>query len=94
MPQLLPQNSTLVPNTCNPQKAVAIISEYINKYHCESINIDISFMNVLDACYVSTMCSTVHYIKYPEGRINWKISSESVRDFNKKLELGNTSYEY
>ena len=56
------------------------------------MSVDISFMNVLDACYVSTMCSTKHFIKYPEGKINWIISSELVRDFNKHLELGNSDY--
>ena len=56
------------------------------------MTVDISFMNVLDACYVSTLCSTKHYIKYPQGKINWKISSELIREFNKDLELGNTDY--
>jgi len=50
-------------------------------------------MNILDACYVSTICSAKHYIKYPEGKIKWKISSELVKEFNSRLELGNTDYE-
>ena len=54
--------------------------------------VDISCMNILDACYVSTTCSTKHYIKYPEGKINWKISSDLVKTFCKDLELGNITY--
>ncbi len=92
MLQLLPQSSTIIPNTTNPKEAVNFINEYIEKYHCKSMSVDISFMNVLDACYVSTMCSAKHYIKYPDGRINWKISSELIREFNESLELGNNSY--
>lgn len=92
MLQLLPKSDTLAPNSTNPNEAVAYINSYIEKYHCENMNIDISFMNILDACYVSTMCSTTHFIKYPNGKINWKISSDLVREFNKSLELGNSEY--
>ena len=92
MLQLLPKSDTLTPNSTNPTEAVAYINSYIEKYHCENMNIDISFMNIVDACYVSTMCSTTHFIKYPNGKINWKISSDLVREFNKSLELGNSEY--
>ena len=88
----LPQTDIIIPNTKNPAKAVEYINSYIDKAKCENMSVDISYMNVLDACYVSTMCSTNHYIKYPEGKINWIISSELIKDFNKNLELGNMSY--
>lgn len=92
MLQLLPNSDTLTPNTTTPQDTVDYISSYIDKYHCENMSVDISFMNILDACYVTTLCSTKHYIKYPNGRINWHVSSDLVREFNKSLELGNVSY--
>lgn len=92
MLQLLPQNDIVTPNTQIPSEAVEFINSYIDNYHCENMTVDISFMNVLDACYVSTLCSTKHYIKYPDGKINWKISSELIREFNKDLELGNSNY--
>lgn len=92
MLQLLPQNDIVTPNTQTPSEAVDYINSYIDNYHCENMTVDISFMNVLDACYVSTLCSTKHYIKYPQGKINWKISSELVREFNRDLELGNCDY--
>lgn len=94
MLQLLPNSEKLTPKTTNPQEAVDFINSYIEKYHCETMDVDISFMNILDACYVSTMCSTKHYIKYPEGKINWKVSSDLVREFNKDLELGNNNYNF
>lgn len=92
MLQLLPKSDTLTPHTTNPKEAVAFINNYIEKYHCETMSVDLSFMNVLDACYVSTLCSTKHYIKYPDGKINWKISSESVKQLLKNLKLGNTEF--
>ena len=57
------------------------------------MSVDISFMNILDACHVSTICSAKHYVKYPDGKIKWKISSERVKEFNSRLELGNADYE-
>ncbi len=92
MLQLLPQSEVVSPNTTNPTEAVEFINSYINEHHCEHMDIDISFMNILDSCYVSTLCSANHFIKYPNGKINWKISSELVREFNRDLELGNCEY--
>ena len=89
----LPQLSeTLVLNSVNPTENIEYINSYIDKNSCENLSVDISFMNVIDACYVSTLCATKHFTKYPKGRINWKISSELVREFNKDLELGNSNY--
>ena len=52
MLQLLPQNDIVTPNTQIPSEAVDYINSYIDNYHCENMTVDISFMNVLDACYV------------------------------------------
>lgn len=92
MIQLLPQKEALTPNCANPADAVELINDYIEKHSCKKMNVDISFMNILDACYVSTLCSAKHYIKYPNGKINWKVSSNLVKEFNKDLELGNAIY--
>lgn len=89
LPQL---QETLTPNSANPAEAVDYINSYIDSFSCENMSVDISFMNVLDACYVSTLCATKHFTKYPNGKIHWKISSETVREFNKDLDLGNNCY--
>ena len=89
----LPQfQETLIPNSVVPQEAVDYISSYIDKHSCEKLNIDISLMNVIDACYVSTLCATKHFMKYPNGRINWKVASKMIKEFNKDLNLGNSYY--
>ena len=93
MIQLLPRDKTLKMDSVKPSDAVDYINNYIDSHSCENMSVDISFMNILDACHVSTVCSTSHYIKYPNGRIKWKISSELVKEFNSRLELGNTDYE-
>ncbi len=89
---LLTEGEIIIPNTTNPNQAIEYINSYIDKTKCEKFSVDISFMNVIDACYVSTMCSTKHYIKYPDGNINWLVSSKLVQEFNKDMLLGNSKY--
>ena len=89
LPQL---ENALTPKSANPAEAVEYINTHIEKTSCENLSVDISFMNVIDACYVSTLCATKHFTKYPNGKINWKISSKLIKDFNKDFELGNSRY--
>lgn len=92
MLKLLPQSEALIIDTAVPSEAVDFIKSYIEKNVCENICVDISRMNILDACYVSTLCSTHHYIKYPQGKIEWRVSSDLVSEFSRDLELGNSSF--
>lgn len=94
MLQLLPQEETIKPNTNNPAEAIDFINSYIEKYRCETLSIDISNMNAIDACYVSTLCGAKHFSKYPEGKLNWKISYPLTKIFNSNFELENCSYEF
>lgn len=89
LPQL---QNMIMPDSANPVSAVEYINSYIDRNYCKKLSVDISSMNVLDACYVSTLCAAKHFTKYPDGKIVWKISSQTVKDFNKDLELGNNHY--
>ena len=88
----LPVGDILIPNTTNPNQAVEYINSYIDKTRCEEFSVDISFFNLIDACHVSTMCSTKHFIKYPDGKISWLVSSELVKSLSKDMLLGNSEY--
>ena len=88
----LPAGDILIPNTTNPNQAVEYINSYIDKTRCEEFSVDISFFNLIDACHVSTMCSTKHFIKYPDGKISWLVSSELVKSLSKDMLLGNSEY--
>ena len=90
LPQL--QSDILIPNTKNPRSAIEYINSYIDKSECEKFSVDISFMNVIDACYVSTICSTNHFVKFPNGRINWFVASDEVKKYTKDMSLGNSEY--
>jgi hypothetical protein len=92
MQQLLPQNNVLVPDTYEPSMAIEFINSHIKNSECQKLSVDISFMNIIDACYVSTMCSASHYVKYPEGKISWLVSSKLTESLTTDLGLGNTEY--
>lgn len=92
MKNLSPINDTLCIHNVNPTDAIEYIGKFIENNSCQFLDIDISFMNIVDSCYVTTLCSTKHYIKYPNGKINWRISSDMISDLNKEFNLGNTNY--
>lgn len=86
------QYKTLEINSVLPAETIASINTYIRDNDCENLNVDISAMNIIDTCYISTICSANHFTKYPTGKINWKVSSLIVEEFNRSLDLGNCSY--
>ena len=86
------QSDILIPNTRKPQLAIEYINSYIDSTNCEEFSVDISFMNVIDACYVSAICSTQHYIKYPNGKIHWFVSSDTVKKYIQDMSLGNSIF--
>ena len=92
MQQLLPQIDYIKLNTNSSFSAIEYLNNYIDKTNCKKMSVDISFMNVIDSCYVTSICSAKHYTKYPDGKILWKISSELIKDLNKDLSLGNDEY--
>lgn len=92
MQQLLPQSDVLVPQGASRDDIVKFINNYIDNYHCEDLNVDISWLNIMDSCFVSNLCSTHHYIKYPTGKITWNVISESVKNLSNALILGNSSF--
>lgn len=85
-------NSTIMLNDSEPNKIVETIKEYITNSEGESLTVDISRMNLLDACRISVMCSTEHYLKHPEGQINWVVASSSVEKMVSAMGLGNSSF--
>ena len=90
LPQL---QELLTPNSVSTAETINEINSYIENHSCENMSVDISFMNIIDACYVTTLCATKHFTKYPNGKINWKVSSKEVQEFSKDLSLGNCNYD-
>lgn len=84
--------STIVLDNINPQTNIDMINEHIKQCNCQNMTIDISRLNLMDACRVSTLCSTTHYMKYPDGKIDWVVNSKKVKDYTDPMNLGNSNY--
>jgi hypothetical protein len=83
-----------VPTSYSPSEAIECVNSYIEKRSSENLSVDIAFLNAIDSAYVSTICSSKHFIKYPDGKISWIVSSKLVKDFTKDFNLGNAEYVY
>lgn len=86
------QDSKIVLDNTTPQKNIDMINEHINLCNCENMTVDISRLNIIDACRISTVCSTTHYMKYPEGKINWIVNSTKVKEYTSPMSLGNSIF--
>ncbi len=75
-----------------PETVIESFNKHIKKSNCENMSVDISFLNVMDAMRVSTLCAANHYVKYPNGKISWYVSSPEVERFSSALNLGNSKY--
>ena len=73
----------------NTIKIIEDIEKYIDNNDCPDLHMDISHLNVLDASKVTVLCSTYHWAKYPEGKINWVINSSEIKEIVKPMNLGN-----
>lgn len=65
------------------------IKNYIIEHDCPNLSMDVSHLNILDASKVTIICSTYHWSKYPNGKINWKIKSNEIKNLISPLNLGN-----
>lgn len=93
MLKVLSQNhSALILNDSEPNKIVETLTEYIDSYQDEDLTVDISQMNIIDACRISVLGSTKQYINNPKGKINWIVSSSSVEKMVSSMGLGNSSF--
>ncbi len=76
----------------NPNTNIEKVNEHIKLCDSKYMTVDISELNIMDACMVSATCSATHYLKYPEGKINWIVNSPIVEEYTKTMDLGNSNY--
>lgn len=79
-------------NSSNTIDIVEKVKNYIQKNDCPDLSMDISHLNIIDASKVSIICSTYHWAKYPNGKINWLINSSEVNDLVSPSNLGNINF--
>ena len=87
-----PKDSKIILDNNTPQKNIDMVNEHIKLCNCEHMTVDITRLNIMDACMVSTLCSTEHYMKYPNGKIDWIINSKEVENFTSNMGLGNSEF--
>lgn len=93
MLQIISSNdSKIILNPQSPQKNIDMINEHIKLCSCKNMTVDMTSLNIFDACMVSTLCSAEHFMKYPDGKINWIVNSQSVKDYSKSMTIGNSNF--
>lgn len=76
----------------NPIELAENIKGYIRENDCPELTVDVSHLNLFDAGKVTVLCSTYHWAKYPQGKIQWKISSDDLGNLINPLNLGNINF--
>jgi ABC-type transporter Mla MlaB component len=69
------------------------VRKYISERECPVLSMDISNLNLIDASKFTILCSTYHWAKYPQGKINLAINSDEVKNLVKSLQLGNIIFQ-
>ncbi len=67
-------------NCTNSQEILNNVKKYINKFDCPNLKLDLSKLNVLDATKVMVISSAYHYSKYPKGKIQCRVQSDSIKN--------------
>jgi hypothetical protein len=56
---------------------------------CEELRADISPLNLVDAAKTALTCSTLHFAKYPRGKIFWEVADEQTKQTISAMQLKN-----
>ena len=92
MIQVCENISTITLNSNHTKKNLEDLNKYIDNHNCIDMIVDISALNILDASKIATLGSTMHYMKYPEGSINWIVNSAKVKEYTTPMNLGNSLF--
>lgn len=74
-------------------EAINEAKDYITRFDCPFLNIDISGLNLIDATKVCVLASTFHYAKYCNGKIKWFVKDERIKEQIELLKLDNVEIE-
>jgi len=83
--------SVLKLNNLELDKNLNILKEYISSSKNKEVVVDISHMNLLDACKISVLCSTNLYLEFPQWKINWLVASPIIEKMINPMGLGNSA---
>lgn len=67
-------------NCVNSQEILNNVKKYINKFDCPNLKLDLTNLNMLDATKIMVISSAYHYSKYPKGKIQCRVQSDSIKN--------------
>ena len=68
------------------------VQEHIKDTDCHYMALDISSLNPLEASKIAAICSTDHYLKYPQGIVDCIVKTSKIENLIKPLTLGNMNF--
>ena len=80
MKSLNTKNKYLSYDFTDSQKIIADVKDYIRKYECPELTLNLEKLNIMDAAKILIMTSTYHNNKYPEGKLICKTQS-AIKNF-------------
>lgn len=73
----------------NSEKVLNRVKNYIKKYDCPEITLDLTALNVFEASKIMLLSSAYHYQKYPKGKLKCHVASENIMDLIAGLAVKN-----
>lgn len=64
----------------NSKEILERIQNLIKERECRHIGIDISNLNIFDASKILLLSSAIHFTKYPDGKIKYKVKSKEIEN--------------
>ncbi len=78
----------------NVIEAVNEAKDFISRYDCPNLSIDVSGLNMMDALKVCVLSSTYHYAKYcKSGKVKWFVKDSLIKEQIEMLKLDNVEIE-
>lgn len=73
----------------NSSSALDEVRNYLNKFDCPELSMDLSALNIIDAARILMLSSVYHYGKYPEGKIFCRYMSNEIKALVEGISIPN-----
>ncbi len=76
----------------NPLEIIADVKDYIGKYECPMLTIDLKKLNIMEAAKIAVMSSIIHNKKYPDGQLKCKAQSAIIKNLISQTSTRNLEF--
>lgn len=77
---------------CNSQKIIADVKDYIRKYECPLLTLNLEKINGIEATKIAVMSSIYHNKKYPQGKLICKTQSAITKNLLSETSTKNLEF--